>query len=181
MVEYHPFFSVAKIEAPTIIGGVTDLTPLYNLLNSSVFSFKIETPITTYEIPNNKILGYIGQNLHDILVINAKVYYNNQTINIVMKIQLNKLSKIITGNSAERFYSILTDMLNSLKQKMYSLSSYKETLDIMNTEIQNIFSSSDGNFLMVNDIQDRMNDLNEKMNSEFERIIYGFQSKNIRD
>jgi len=94
-----------------------------------------------------------------------------------MKIQFDELLRLNIGNSSERFYLILTDMINSLKQKMYSLSSYKETLDIMNTEIQNILRSSDGNFLMVNDIQDRMNDLNEKMNIEFERIIMTTESK----
>ena len=166
-IEYRPNFGLNHIVPTTIIGGVTDYSPIMNRISS----------------PNIKITDNFNNDFDKQIVISN---LNNLSTDLLIEITVSYRGEILNSRSIFSKYNnmniddqiiLLNDylekMIYSLKESMYNLSPFKDELDRIYNEMYMNRTLLSNDYLVNREFEilKHIENIEETMNAEFERII----------
>ena len=159
------------IRHTTVIGGVTDYSPLYRLINLPFFSFSIVSYNNSYiPIDNSKVIEIMHRNIRDdniTLNIRLEIEYKGERLRLETKKPLQYLCDNQYGLEDYLFHVMLT-MKVQMKQTMFNSSDFKETADIMYSRLMDNVQSGNMNPQLHTDLTNMLNQIDLNANNELE-------------
>jgi len=166
-IEYRPRFKSYHINIPTIIGGVIDYSPIMDKIASPNIKF-------TDNFNNNFDKQIVISNLNNLstdLLIEISIYYRGEVLNV--RSIINRYDLIDISEPIILLNDHLERMLYSLKEAMYNLSPFKDELDRIYRELYMNRTLISNDYLVNREfeLKKRIDNLEDIMNKEFERMI----------
>jgi len=169
--EYTPTLQSERLYVPTIIGAVTDYTPLHKLLSSPLFKFYISHTMNEFnrtEIHSNSVMEYITHSQkYGLLTVDGKVKYNKEYLGISLRVPVFNN----TTGVEEFLFDILYELKRHLKKAIYDLSPFKEDIDIMYNNLLENMHSTNFNGAHHEYFSKELEQMDTTANEELERLI----------
>lgn len=169
---YNPILQSERLHTPTVIGAITDYSPLYRLLQSNLFKFYASFHIEEFgsnRIPNSSILESLISNSSNNLNISVvgKVKYNDKDLGIKLII-----SPWYNDIPVEQFlFEKLYEVKRKLKMEVYNLSPLKVDMDIMYHNLLTNMNSTNFNGEHHEYFGEALKQLADNASEELERIV----------
>lgn len=179
-LSYISFFKTLKIKSPTIIGEAIDYSPLYNLLSLNIFEFLVDDQkITTSDMI--RFLQY-NHETYVTIMIRCVINYNNQTY--YSQITQNPITLNGISDKQSFIFNVMLELIHQIKNEIYKnhplqLKSNKLKDDLYSM-YQNLYHYSEINVPHIELLHKMINDINSKLDKEFDETIFGKDSSNIQ-
>lgn len=174
VVEYQPHFWSDIIYQPQILGADPDHSQYYTWLRSGVFSFTAIQRFSNqfHKIPCDVIDQFILYETFDEISAELHNTFNGERYKVGIKVTTDIIVARDRNQTIEFLFDIMYKLVQAAKMELYKKSHYKEELDALWTNQQNMLMSVNGVVGTQFDyIRERIDRLTKEMNFEFERKI----------